>query len=154
MELTHGQQHETHPGPISRFLEGSGRLVVTLAGAVVVGVGVPLLWLWIGSMIQTGRGTTQLEVSTAAAVMVGTIVTYVALLFVAGWAQNRIAGSSGEVRPASRYPWLRSMRDEPYRPGARKLTQLEAIFVTTAVLASVGMLVWFFFFAGSPLPAA
>jgi hypothetical protein len=51
-----------------------------------------------------------------------------------------------------RYPWNRSMRDEPYRPGTQKLTPVEAVFVGTAIVASIAMLVWFFAFAGSPLP--
>ena len=44
------------------------------------------------------------------------------------------------------------MRDEPYRPGSEKLTPVEAVFVGTAIVASIAMLIWFFAFAGSPLP--
>ena len=58
----------------------------------------------------------------------------------------------GERTPPPRYPWNRSMRDEPYRPGSGKLSPVEAVFVGTAVVASIAMLIWFFAFAGSPLP--
>ena len=44
------------------------------------------------------------------------------------------------------------MRDEPYRAGSEKLTPVEAVFVGTAVVASIAMVIWFFAFAGSPLP--
>ena len=44
------------------------------------------------------------------------------------------------------------MRDEPYRPGTSKLTPVEAVFVGTAVVASIAMVIWFFALAGSPLP--
>ena len=32
------------------------------------------------------------------------------------------------------------------------LTPVEAVFVSTAVIASIAMMIWFFAFAGSPLP--
>jgi hypothetical protein len=44
------------------------------------------------------------------------------------------------------------MRDEPYRPGERKLSPIESAFVFAAVVVSGGFMVWFFVFAGSPLP--
>ena len=45
------------------------------------------------------------------------------------------------------------MRDEPYRPGSDKLSPVEAVFVGTAIVASIAMMIWFFAFAGSPLPS-
>ena len=70
---------------------------------------------------------------------------------IAGAIQARGAGRARSAPPA-RYPWNRSMRDEPYRPGTEKLTPVEAVFVGTAIVASIAMLIWFFAFAGSPLP--
>jgi hypothetical protein len=128
-----------------------GRFVLEVAAAVVVGAGVPLLWVWIGSLIQSSRGASNVEPATAAVLVVGILLTYVVVLLIAGSIQGR--GDEEEQRPPPRYPWNRSMRDEPYRPGTSKLSPVEAVFVGTAVIASIAMVIWFFAFAGSPLPA-
>jgi hypothetical protein len=128
----------------------TGRFVLEIVAAVVIGAGVPLFWIWIGSLIQTSRGAQHVEGSTAAILIVGILVTYVVILVIAGAIQGR---STRDVeRAPTRYPWNRSMRDEPYRPGTSKLTPVEAVFVGTAVVASIAMVVWFFALAGSPLP--
>jgi hypothetical protein len=127
----------------------TGRFVLEIVAAVIIGAGVPLFWIWIGSLIQTSRGAQHVEGSTAAILIVGILVTYVVILVIAGAIQGR---STREERAPTRYPWNRSMRDEPYRPGTSKLTPVEAVFVGTAVVASIAMVVWFFALAGSPLP--
>ena len=129
----------------------TGRLVLEIAAAVLIGAGVPLLWIWIGSLIQSSRGADRVEGTTAAIIFVGIVATYVAVLMVAGAIQAR--GKAEEDSRPPRYPWNRSMRDEPYRPGTSKLSPVEAVFVGTAIVASIAMLIWFFAFAGSPLPA-
>jgi hypothetical protein len=128
----------------------TGRFVLEIAAAIVIGAGVPLLWIWIGSLIQSSRGAQHVEGSTAAILVVGILGTYVVILLIAGVIQGR--SGRGEERPPTRYPWNRSMRDEPYRPGTGKLTPVEAVFVGTAVVASIAMVIWFFALAGSPLP--
>ena len=122
----------------------TGRFVLEIVAAIVVGAGVPLFWIWIGSVIQGSRGAQGVEASTAIV-----LVSYAVILIVAGAIQGRNQAS----RPPTRYPWNRSMRDEPYRPGAGKLSPVEAVFVGTVIVASVAMLVWFFAFAGNPLPS-
>ena len=117
---------------------------------MVIGAGVPLFWIWVGSLIQSSRGAQHVEGSTVAILIVGILVTYVVILVIAGAIQGR---STRHIeRPPPRYPWNRSMRDEPYRPGTSKLTPVEAVFVGTAVVASIAMVIWFFALAGSPLP--
>ena len=141
---------ETDESKIRRASGKTGRFVLEIAAAVVIGAGVPLLWIWIGSLIQSSRGSQHVEGSTAAILFVGILATYVIVLMIAGAIQAR--GQAEEERAPARYPWNRSMRDEPYRPGSEKLTPVEAVFVGTAIVASIAMLVWFFAFAGSPLP--
>jgi len=133
----------------------TAQLVLTVVGALAMGLGVPLAWVWIGSKIQGTTGDSSVDSSTAAVMLVGIVFTYIASLLVAGWAQNRLRAAEGEAGEAPkpvRHPWNRSARDEPYRPGERKLTPVEAIFVTTAIVASLAFLAWFFLLAGSPLP--
>ena len=126
----------------------TGRFVVEIVAAIVVGAGVPLFWIWIGSVVQGSRGAQGVEASTAIVLVLGILISYTVILIVAGVIQGRNEAS----RSPTRYPWNRSMRDEPYRPGEGKLSPVEAVFVGTAIVASVAMLVWFFAFAGSPLP--
>jgi multisubunit Na+/H+ antiporter MnhC subunit len=125
------------------------KLAVAIVLALGIGLGVPLLWVWIGSKLQ-GAGGDTVSSSTAAIIFAGIVVTYLFLLFLAGWIQAR--GQTQQDRAPTRYPWNRSMRDEPYRPGEKKLSPIESAFVFTAVVVSGGFMLWFFVFAGSPLP--
>jgi hypothetical protein len=127
----------------------TGRFVLEIVAAIVVGIGVPLFWIWIGSVVQGSRGAQGVEASTAIVLVLGILISYTVILIIAG----AIQGRNQTTRPPTRYPWNRSMRDEPYRPGAGKLSPVEAVFVGTAIVASVAMLVWFFAFAGNPLPS-
>lgn len=129
----------------------TGRFFCEIAGAVFVGAGVPVFWIWLGSVIQGSRGAQAVESGTAVVMIIGLVMSYILVLMVAGAIQQ--SGPSAERRPPTRYPWMRSMRDEPYRPGTAKLSPVEATFVGTAFVASIAMVVWFFAFAGSPLPA-
>ena len=137
---------------VTRASKTTGRILLEIVAAIMIGVGVPLLWVWIGSQIQGSRGSLSVEASTAVLMMVGIVITYVVILVIAGAIQARRAGPS-ERPPPTRYPWNRSMRDEPYRPGTNKLSPVEAVFVGTAIVASIAMMIWFFAFAGSPLPS-
>jgi hypothetical protein len=125
------------------------RLAIAIVLALGIGLGVPFLWVWIGSKIQ-GGGSDTVNSSTAAIIFAGIVVSYLFLLFLGGWIQA--LGTSKEDQPPQRYPWNRSMRDEPYRPGEKKLSPIESAFVFTAVVVTGGFMLWFFVFAGSPLP--
>ena len=128
----------------------TARFFAEIVGAVLVGAGVPFLWIWIGSQIQGSRGASGVEAGTAVIMIAGILFTYALVLLIAAVIQQ--GGQSEQKRPPTRHPWLRSMRDEPYRPGTAKLSPVEATFATTAVIASIAMVIWFFAFAGSPLP--
>ena len=139
-------------GSLTATPKKAGRLLLEIAAAVLIGAGVPLLWIWIGSMISSARGVTRVEAATALVIAIGIIVTYIVVVVIAAAIQARINPQEPGPR-TTRHPWLRSMRDEPYRPGTSKLSPVEAVFVGTAIVASIAMMIWFFVFAGSPLPA-
>ncbi|MDX6583109.1 MAG: hypothetical protein QOI10_2293 [Solirubrobacterales bacterium] len=141
---------ESDQSKLKRASGTTGRFVLEIVAAALIGAGVPLLWIWIGSLIQSSRGAQNVEGSTAAIIFVGILGTYVIVLMIAGAIQAR--SDADEESARVRYPWNRSMRDSPYKPGSGKLSPVEAVFVGTAIVASVGMMIWFFAFAGSPLP--
>jgi hypothetical protein len=124
-------QHEGRLGAGARALNYGASAVLT--GVIMVGaslllwIGVPAGWLWIGSQVQGSTGS----VGTAIAVMlVGAVVSIVAL----AWALGRLNRVHEHLREARGAP-----------AGA---PLLEVVLVITAAVALVGFAVWFFVFAG------
>src|SRR5829696_6909748 len=117
---------EIMAGPASVAL-----VLVMLAGCLMLWVGIPLGWLWIGSQVQASA-----SLGTALMVtMAGILVSIFALVLVLGWL-NRYHAE------------LLERRGRPPTASA-----LEVILVSSAGIAVVGFGIWFFGFAGtSPLP--
>lgn len=129
-------------------------LVATIGTATVVGFGVPLGWVWIGSQLQGDDGASSLSFSVAVATLAGIIANYVAIMYAAGWLiarreRDAARGARGQVdswahrRAEGRGPQRR--RD----PGA---VGIEQVFVYTTLIVAAIFWIWFLFFAGSPLP--
>jgi hypothetical protein len=130
-------------------------LVATVVSAALIGVGVPVGWLWIGSQVQGDTGATSLDFSVVILVLFGIIATYVAVLFVAGWIMERADPSvrSDSQRGTARTPWLRGMTDTRAHLRQRPVAAgIERVFVITTLLATVAFWLWLLFLAGSPLP--
>ena len=119
-----------------RLLTGTGAAMVVLImfiGSLVLWVGTPLLWLWVGSQIQ---GATSSLGAALGAMMIGVVATIAAVSSVLVWLSN--------VYRSNRR--ARGMDD----PGH---FVLEGVLVVSAGFALTGFAIWFFFFAGaSPVP--
>jgi hypothetical protein len=113
-------------GPASAAL-----VLAMLFGCLLLWVGVPVGWLWIGSQVQASG-----SLGTAMAVtMAGTILSIFILVLVLA----RLNGLHAELLERRR----RTMRS----------SALEVILVSSAGIAVVAFGVWFFLFAGtSALP--
>jgi multisubunit Na+/H+ antiporter MnhC subunit len=135
---------------IRRVLLGTGSTAFTLVGAVVIGFGVPLFWIFIASQFYAKTGAVNGPV--AAFIGTGILVTYYGLLLIASWVRARLLKRQAEPGRGSRDPWNRSMRDTPYRPGQEHSDPVERLFVATAIVSLIGFLIWFAFFAGAPFP--
>ena len=124
---------------------------VMAVGSVVLWLGLPVLWLWIGSLIQSG--SQQPGFTPYVVVLVGLVVSMVVfgrLLSRTNALYEQVTGTAPEVRV--RMPWHRSMRgDDDSRPPRRVL---DVVMVTSVTLAMIVFLVWFLFFAGSSLPTS
>ena len=108
---------------------GSGLIliVIMLGGGIVLWVGVPAGWLYIGSQVQASS-----SIGTALAVMmVGVIVSVVAIVWVLTWLNAKHA----ELREA------RGL--EPHGN-----TALEGVMTVSAVIAVIAFTVWFFLIQG------
>jgi hypothetical protein len=115
---------------------GTGAVLVLLImfiGSLVLWVGTPLLWLWVGSQIE---GHTESLGAAIGAMFIGVVVTIAALSSVLVWLSNVYRGNRR----------ARGMDD----PGH---LVLEGVLVVSAAITLVGFVIWFFLFAGaSPVP--
>ena len=106
-------------------------VLVMVAGCLFLWIGVPLLWLWIGSHVQS-------SLSLGAALLVtmcGIVVTIIAAVMALTRLNEWHAGLQGRPVPTN---------------GS---SALEVILVSSAGIAVVGFGIWFFGFAGaSPMP--
>jgi multidrug efflux pump subunit AcrB len=131
--------------------KGTGSTVTGLVVAIVVALGVPLLWVWIASQLAgTKRDLTP---SLAILITAGILVSYWVALVVGSTLRRRWVGETEEQARQRRMSWNRSFRDEPPDAASRDTDPVERLFVVVAVLAVVAFEVWFFFFAGDPLPS-
>src|ERR1700741_455612 len=115
---------------------GTGALLVLLImfiGSLVLWIGTPLLWLWVGSQVQ---GATS-SLGTALGVSFIGVVATIGLL-------AAVLANLSDVYQANRRP--RGLADTGHYV-------LETVLVVSAGLTLAAFVIWFFFFAGaSPVP--
>lgn len=136
-----------------RLIVNVTAFAATVVAAALIGFGVPVGWLWVGSQLQAGSGATTVDFSVAMVVLFGIILTYVVLLYVAGIVMalfDRDDYGPGPARP--RAPWMRGQTET--RPGPRQQVAngVERMFVVTTIVVTVAFWLWFIFESGSPLP--
>ena len=124
-------------GLVRRVLYSSaGALLVVsimFIGSLVLWVGTPLLWLWVGSRLQGVTGSLGAAVG---AMFLGVVVTIVLLAV-------SLVELSGVYR---RNQHVRGLEDPRY-------SVLERVLVISAGIAIAGFAFWFFFLAGAnPVP--
>ena len=137
-----------HPR-VRRLVSGIGSLWGT-ALAIALAAGIPLAWIWFASKLAgTKRDLTP---SLAAFIATGIIVSYWLALLVGSWLRGK-AVDAGEERARVRHSsWNRSFRDTP-SPENQRVDPVERIFITVGVIAIIAFEIWFFFYAGDPLPS-
>jgi uncharacterized membrane protein YbhN (UPF0104 family) len=114
-------------GPLSVAL-----VVLMFVGCLMLWVGVPLGWLWIGSQIQASASLGTALMATMAGILISVIVLVMGL----SWINHRHAV-------------IRESRGLP----PTDQTALEIMLVASAAIALVAFALWFFIFAGaSPIP--
>ena len=115
---------------------GTGAVVllsIMILGSIVLWVGAPLAWLWIGSQVQ---GHTDSLGDALAVAFVGVVVSIVLL-----------ASVLSRLSDVYRSNCLARGRGDPGH------VALEAVLVVSAAITMSAFAVWFFFFAGAaPAP--
>jgi hypothetical protein len=122
-----------HAGSIrARAARGGARALLALAmmiiGSLVLWVGVPAGWLWIGSQIQAETNSVG---NAIGAMLFGVVVSVISL----AWLLVKLNRWNEELRERSGLP-------------ARETSVLELVLVVTAGVAVVGFGIWFFVFTG------
>ena len=108
-------------------------LLIMVIGSLVLWVGTPLLWLWVGSQVQGATSSLGTALGTS---FVGVVAT-IALLAL-------VLAKLSDVYQANRR--ARGLEDTGHYV-------LERVLVVSAGLTLAAFVVWFFFFAGaSPVP--
>ncbi len=108
-------------------------VLIMFIGSLVLWIGTPLLWLWIGSQIQ---GATASLGTALGAMFVGVVATIAVVAAV-------LSKLSNVYRANCRSRGL----DDPGH------FVLEGVLVVSAGFTLAGFVIWFFFFAGaSPVP--
>jgi hypothetical protein len=112
-------------------------------GVLLLGVGVPLLWVFIASKLSD----TFLKVPLLPLLVMvtGLFISYLAIASVVA----RFDKERAAMGPA-RMSWNRSLSAE--RNPESKTTQWERVFITTCIVMTILFEIWFFVFAGSSLP--
>jgi hypothetical protein len=115
-------------------LSGALLVLIMLLGSLVLWIGVPVGWLYVGSQVQ---GATSSLGAALGVMMLGVLVSVGALVAALAW----LNAKHGELRVS------RGLEDHGQ-------TALEAVMTVSAGVAVVGGGAWFFLFSGSsPLPA-
>ena len=118
------------------LMTGEGAIIVILImfiGSLVLWVGAPLLWLWVGSQVQGVTASLGAALGTAFIGVVGTISVLAVVL--------------SKLSNVYRSNCLARGLDDPGH------VVLESVLVVSAGLTLAAFVIWFFFFAGaSPVP--
>lgn len=137
--------------PISRGREivALGLILVMVLGSLTLWLAVPLAWLWGASHVHQSLDPSFGSYMAIAIGIPTTMLVLFMLLRRVDAVHRDLTGAGVDERPVPP-PWRRSMRDE--RNMHAPTSALDIILVATAIAAGLVMLLWFAFFAGSPLP--
>lgn len=119
------------------------RIGVVVLG-IVVGVGVPLGWVWVGSQLQE---TTAPSWTALAVVHVGLIFS---LLLIAGFFSFFVARDKEKKR--ERPDWMRGMTEERRVESITDVHPLELIIFIAVFVDIIVFLIWFFTSASPGTP--
>jgi len=119
-----------------------------LLAAFSLWTAIPLSWVYIASKLSHTQFPSG---GPYAIVIVGIIASVVFVAWLIGRLNTlyiRITGSNRLEPP--RPTWLRSMRDTT--PVRGSVTVVEAVLMSSVMLAALALTFWFFFLSGSPIP--
>jgi hypothetical protein len=138
----------THIHNPARGIAAGLVFLAMLLAAFSLWTAIPLSWVYIASKVSHTQFPSG---GPYAVVAVGIISSILFVAWLIGRLNNlyiRITGTNRltPIRPA----WLKSMRDTS--PVRGSVTVVEAVLMSSVMLAALALTVWFFLLAGSPIP--
>ncbi len=124
-------------------------LVVMAIASLSIWTVVPIGWIWIASQLAESQQPALSDYMLIIAGIAGSVFAIGKGLGAINRRYLALRGTDEMTRVP--LPWMRSMRDERREIQA---TALDIVLVASAIVAILGMVVWFFVLAGSPLPSA
>jgi hypothetical protein len=137
-----------HTVRAGRGLAAGVVFVAMLVAAFALWTVIPLTWVYIASKVSH----TQFPSGGPYAVVAGGILVTV---LIDAWLIGRLNSlyiritGTNRLQPL-RSTWLRSMRDAT--PAYNSVTVVEAVMMSSVLLAAVALVIWFLVLAGSPIP--
>jgi hypothetical protein len=123
-------------------------IVVMVVGSLLMWIGAPIFWLWLGSQLQSGSTP---SLGPYLLILVGVVVSMIVLgklLSSLDRLYGRVTQTDASVRV--RMPWHRSLRGE--RGSGRPTRVVDIVMVVSVSSALLFFGAWFFLLAGSSLP--
>jgi hypothetical protein len=145
---TSGQRpvHRAHRP--AQSLAASVVFLAMLLAAFSLWTAIPLSWVYIASKLSQTQFPSG---GPYAIVAVGIIASILIIAWLIGRLNNLYIRLTGTNRLAPIRPsWLKSMRDTAPMQGS--VTVVEAVLMSSVLLAALALTVWFFLLAGSPIP--
>lgn len=135
------------------WVRRAGLLSASALAAINIWTGAPVLAVWVGSRVARGSDLSMSAVFVVVVVLFASCLVLAAALAWCSARYDELTGRPPEARRTS--PWLRSMRGEREELARARhgISAIERIVVVAVVLCVLSFEVWFFFFAGSSLPA-
>lgn len=138
--------HRPHR-PAQSLAAGFVFLAMLLA-AFSLWTAIPLSWIYIASKLSQTQFPSG---GPYAIVAVGIVASILIIAWLIGRLNNLYIRLTGTNRLAPIRPgWLKSMRDTAPMQGS--VTVVEAVLMSSVLLAALALTVWFFLLAGSPIP--
>lgn len=132
----------------ARSLAAAGIFLAMLVTALSLWTAIPLSWLYIGSKVSQSQFPSQ---GPYMVVAIGILLSIVFVAWLLGRLNSLYIHLTGTNRLAPMRPnWLRSMRDSGPEKGST--TVVEAVLMSSVILAAIALTAWFFLLAGSPIP--
>jgi hypothetical protein len=137
-----------HTVSAGRGLAAGVVFLAMLVAAFALWTAIPLTWVYIASKVSH----TQFPSGGPYAIVAGGILVSV---LIDAWLIGRLntlyvrITGTNRLHPI-RSTWLRSMRDSA--PAYNSVTVVEAVMMSSVLLAALALAVWFFLLAGSPIP--
>jgi hypothetical protein len=138
------------PRPLGWSAAAGLVVTVMVIGAFSMWTVIPYAWLWIGSRLSHTQAP---EGGPYMVVFVGIVCSIIAMSWVLSRLNQLYVRITGSTKLPERYlpAWRKSLSDE--RASPMGMNVLEAVILTSVLLAVLAMAIWFFIAAGSPLPS-